>query len=1016
MGGTFRFTLLPPGVHPGGVAGGGPAGSGGGAKGRDDDEVERREVALRTPRELWERGAVEVGVVGVAAALLLGTVVGTGAASTVVDVADGVTWVSDEDSGQVVEINPSTGRPQRAVQVARPGTGLTLGQRDGVLVLTDDEGLSTAIDLSTLVASGSRAAGGPGRTKVLVEGGGVYLVELERGTVRAVDPLTLEDLGRPLRTAALSDAVVDDRGTVWTAGNDGVLSSATWSAQARRFIVHERRSYDGIGEGTALVPHQQGVSVFSPGSGLVAQVGGTGEVSELVVGMTGTVLAADRSPADVAPVVDRDNATLVVITRHRRVQQIPLAATGCSEPGRPAVLGKRVYVPCAGAGKVVVFDQDGRKVDEIRTPDGQDPRMVVDDGRLLVSTRSGSTAILVDSRGRRSTITVRDDAVPVSDATVAPTFSAPPPLPPQLTSTPPPPPPTSRPPTSTTRPPTTTQSVTTGSPSTSATVDVTGPGGSGTGTGTAGGGTWVAPATRVVATETAPGTVRISWTASESGADRYVVARADGVGGATSAGATATSLTLTNVAPGAALSWVVDTTRDGRTVRSAPSAPIAVTAPGTTTTAPRPAAVHDHRAPAAAPVDDGAAPAAGHDDGTAATAATAPAAGPQPGRRGHQRRPGQRVHRHLDEGAAVAAGRLGRVRRHLHGAVVGRPPRHLRPGDRPLQPDRLGRPRLHRRRQRHGRRGRLRCRRHRHLGRVQLVRAHRDGRRGHLRHLPRRLARPGAAAAAVQPGPVPALPVHRPAERAGGRRPRRPVRAGARPDRRGAGDARRAHRPDPVPPVGDPAVTQAPVQALTETEVGSFRLLHGRVVDALEHAVKGKRGVLELITVALFSSGHVLLEDVPGTGKTTLARAVAQALGGQMRRVQFTPDLLPSDVTGTTVFDPRDGEIRFRQGPVFGHVLLADEINRAAAKTQSSLLEVMQERTVTVDGETHPVPDPFVVIATQNPVDLDGTYRLPEAQLDRFLVRVTLGFPDAEHEIEVLRPGSTAGHVSGCRG
>ena len=459
---------------------------------------------LRTPRELWERGAVEVGVVGVAAALLLGTVVGTGAASTVVDVADGVTWVSDEDSGQVVEINPSTGRPQRAVQVTRPGTGLTLGQRDGVLVLTDDDGLSTAIDLSTLVASGSRDAGGPGRTKVLVEGGGVYLVELERGEVRAVDPLTLEDLGQPLRSAALADAVVDDRGTVWTAGNDGVLSSATWSSQARRFIVHERRSYDGIGQGTALVPHEQGVSVFSPGSGLVAQVGGSGEVSELVVGMTGTVLPADRSPADVAPVVDRDNATLVVITRHRRVQQISLAATGCSDPGRPAVLGKRVYVPCAGAGKVVVFDQDGRKVDEIRTPDGQDPRMVVDDGRLLVSTRSGSTAILVDSRGRRTTITVRDDAVPVSNATVAPTFSAPPPLPPQLTSTPPPPPPTSRPPTSTTRPPTTTQSVTTGSPSTSATVDVTGPGGggpgTGTGTGSPGGGTWVAPATRVVAT------------------------------------------------------------------------------------------------------------------------------------------------------------------------------------------------------------------------------------------------------------------------------------------------------------------------------------------------------------------------------------------------------------------------------------------------------------------------------------------------------------------------------------
>jgi MoxR-like ATPase len=200
--------------------------------------------------------------------------------------------------------------------------------------------------------------------------------------------------------------------------------------------------------------------------------------------------------------------------------------------------------------------------------------------------------------------------------------------------------------------------------------------------------------------------------------------------------------------------------------------------------------------------------------------------------------------------------------------------------------------------------------------------------------------------------------------------------------------------------------------ALDEQEIAGFRLLHARVADAIETAVLGKREVIDLVLVALFAGGHVLLEDVPGTGKTTLARAVASALGGQSRRVQFTPDLLPSDVTGTSVYDPRTGEVRFRPGPVFANVVLADEINRAAAKTQSALLEVMEERTVTVDGVPHPVGEPFLVVATQNPIDLDGTYRLPEAQLDRFMLRTSIGYPTQQHELDVLRPGSAAGRVT----
>jgi MoxR-like ATPase len=202
----------------------------------------------------------------------------------------------------------------------------------------------------------------------------------------------------------------------------------------------------------------------------------------------------------------------------------------------------------------------------------------------------------------------------------------------------------------------------------------------------------------------------------------------------------------------------------------------------------------------------------------------------------------------------------------------------------------------------------------------------------------------------------------------------------------------------------------APAGPPSGPEVAAFADLMRRLSANIESIVLGKPQVVRLALTALLAEGHVLLEDVPGVGKTTMARAIAASVQGLWRRIQFTPDLLPSDVTGVTIFNQGTRGFEFHPGPVFANVVIADEINRASPKTQSALLEVMEERYVTVDGVRHAVPRPFLVVATQNPIEMDGTYRLPEAQLDRFLMKLSVGYPNEAVEIEVLR-GAAAGRT-----
>jgi MoxR-like ATPase len=222
-------------------------------------------------------------------------------------------------------------------------------------------------------------------------------------------------------------------------------------------------------------------------------------------------------------------------------------------------------------------------------------------------------------------------------------------------------------------------------------------------------------------------------------------------------------------------------------------------------------------------------------------------------------------------------------------------------------------------------------------------------------------------------------------------------------------EAARTSQPEPISTT-DENRRRGRAMTMTPEQASWFSDIFGRLVANVERVLLGKTFVVRLAFTALLSEGHLLLEDVPGTGKTSLARAMAQSVDGASSRVQFTPDLLPGDITGVSIYDQHSGNFEFHEGPIFANIVLADEINRASPKTQAALLEVMEEGRVTVDGVSHDVGAPFMVIATQNPIEQAGTSRLPEAQLDRFIMKASIGYPDQASTMRILEGAATNAH------
>ncbi|TCO52307.1 fibronectin type III domain-containing protein [Actinocrispum wychmicini] len=391
----------------------------------------RRHVASGLRRIFGRRGSASFGAAALGVVLLAGAALGSGLARTAVDVTDGLTWLPDNPRGEVVQVNPGSGRPETRLQVSGGDAQLDITQKDGLLVVLDRRtGQITSIDLATLLASGRRS-GTPGATsKVLVSDGRVYIVDRAVGAIHNADPTTLVDVGPPWQAGGpLADAVVDDKGVLWAVDQDGTLHALTWSDPDSRFVEQSSRRITGAGPHTVLVPHHNGVTLLDLGSGVVVQEGTGQDVNTTTLQLPGDVLGARTSPAALVPAAVPDSATVVIVTGDR-VIQVDVGALGCAKPGRPVVFRDKVYVPCLGENRVVLIDRSGQRAGpDVRTSGSGDPELTVDGGQLFINTPGGDQGVLVDADGNTSQITVRSPDLPVvnPDRPPSPTVPVPPP-------------------------------------------------------------------------------------------------------------------------------------------------------------------------------------------------------------------------------------------------------------------------------------------------------------------------------------------------------------------------------------------------------------------------------------------------------------------------------------------------------------------------------------------------------------------------------------------------------------